>query len=73
MNISGPTITFIMNRFVELFGNNSDIIYPEGFRHLENFELYKGVFPDRTPKDYQDECKLYSEYIIYTVYYIYNI
>lgn len=58
MNISGPTITFIMNRFVELFGNNSDIIYPEGFRHLENFELYKGTFPDRTPKDYQDECKL---------------
>ena len=63
-NIGRIRMSHIMNRFVELFGNSSDIIYPEGFRHLENFEIYQQMFPKAVPKDYQAECKfLFIKYI----------
>jgi hypothetical protein len=47
----------MIKRFKEYFGNYTDTIYPEGFRHLENFEAYNSVFPLKTMADYQNECK----------------
>lgn len=56
-NVNKTQLEHIINRFVDLFGNNSDIIYPEGFRHLETFEIYQQHYPKLTPLDYQEESK----------------
>jgi hypothetical protein len=47
----------IASRFNDLFGKYSKIIFPEGFRHYENFEIYNSLFPSKTVADYQGECK----------------
>lgn len=47
----------IMKRFLEYFGKYNDHMYPDGFRHYENFEVYNSVFPLKTIADYQGECK----------------
>lgn len=55
--ISNLRLNHISYRFTELFGNNCDLIYPEGFRHLETFEMYIKEFPNASPRDYEDESK----------------
>jgi hypothetical protein len=45
------------SRFADLFGRYNKIIYPEGFRHYENFEIYSSLFPSKSVADYQSECK----------------
>ena len=31
--------------------------YPEGFRHFENYENYRSVYPDATIQEYHNESK----------------
>jgi hypothetical protein len=56
MAIPVPRQKEIMKRFLDYFGKYSDTMYPEGFRHYENFEVYNSVFPLKTIADYQNEC-----------------
>jgi small subunit ribosomal protein S16 len=46
-------------RFLHYFGRYKNMIYPDGFRHYENFETYQTVFPERAMIEYQRECKIY--------------
>lgn len=50
-------VELIKERFVQNFGRYNDIIYPDGFRHLESFEMYQSVYPLRTMPEYISECK----------------
>lgn len=49
-------VEMIKQRFIENFGRYNDIIYPDGFRHLESFEMYQSVYPMRTMSEYISEC-----------------
>lgn len=50
-------VELIRQRFIENFGRYNEIIYPDGFRHLESFEMYQSVYPLRTMPEYISECK----------------
>ncbi len=52
-------------RFLQYFGHYKDMMYPDGFRHYENLETYRSVFPDRTMMDYQTECKIIYKMILF--------
>jgi len=56
-------VDVLKEKFLEYFGRYNDIIYPDGFRHLESFEMYQSVFPLRTMADYISECKKINKYI----------
>ena len=56
LGIPVPRQREIMKRFEDYFGKYNDTIYPEGFRHLENFEVYSSVYPLKSISDYQSEC-----------------
>jgi hypothetical protein len=42
-------------RFLEYFGRYNNLMYPDGFRHYENFEFYNQVFPMKNINDYMTE------------------
>ncbi len=46
----------IKQKFIESFGRYNDVIYPDGFRHLESFEMYQSVYPLRAMSEYIGEC-----------------
>ena len=47
----------LKERMNERFGNLKIMIYPDGFRHLEDFNTYKSLFPTNTLDDYLCESK----------------
>ncbi len=49
-------VELIKDKFLEYFGRYNDIIYPDGFRHLESFEMYQSVYPLRDMSEYVSEC-----------------
>lgn len=49
-------IEVITQRFLEVFGRYNSSIYPDGFRHLESFEMYQSVYPLKTMSEYISEC-----------------
>ena len=60
--ISKERVEMIKERFTENFGRYNDTFYPDGFRHLESFEMYQSVYPLRTMSEYLGEC-IYSFFI----------
>ena len=40
--------------------------YPDGFRHFENYENYRVVYPDATIQDYHNESKKLKFSIIFS-------
>lgn len=57
--IAKDRVELIKQRFIENFGRYNDTFYPDGFRHLESFEMYHSVYPMRDMSEYLSECKFY--------------
>lgn len=55
--ISKEKAVIIKERYHQYFGHLRLLMYPDGFRHLENYNTFKMVFPDKTMNDYQNESK----------------
>eukprot|EP00340_Litonotus_pictus_P001819 CAMPEP_0170519950 /NCGR_PEP_ID=MMETSP0209-20121228/5170_1 /TAXON_ID=665100 ORGANISM="Litonotus pictus, Strain P1" /NCGR_SAMPLE_ID=MMETSP0209 /ASSEMBLY_ACC=CAM_ASM_000301 /LENGTH=838 /DNA_ID=CAMNT_0010805953 /DNA_START=315 /DNA_END=2831 /DNA_ORIENTATION=+ len=52
----------IRERFEEMFGSSSDIIYPEGFKHLKSMDDYRTFRPEASLQDYQEEVNRYCDF-----------
>jgi len=58
IQITDERAKLIKERYISYFGHYRVLMYPDGFRHLENYNVYKFVFPDKSLNDYQNERKL---------------
>ena len=56
--ISNEKALIIKERYHQYFGHPRLLMYPDGFRHLENYNTFKVVFPEKTMNDYQLERNL---------------
>jgi len=49
----------VKKRFIEYFGKYNSMMYSEGFRQYENFEVYHSIYPTKSMADYQTECNIF--------------
>ena len=56
--ISNEKALIIKERYHQYFGHPRLLMYPDGFRHLVNYNTFKVVFPEKTMNDYQLERNL---------------